>query len=98
MANLQSRVDSLELKVDVLDTDKNQNESYIVDNKIKRKQIPKTIKTAVIDSILASSVHGYPNIFKSNRLVAQIMWAFFLHYPVLFVHGKFLILYRFIYS
>jgi len=77
MANLQSRVDSLELKVDVLDTDKNQNESYIVDNKIKRKQIPKTIKTAVIDSILASSVHGYPNIFKSNRLVAQIMWAFF---------------------
>jgi hypothetical protein len=77
MANLQSRVDSLELKVDVLDTEKKENESYIVDNKIKRKQVIKTIKTAVIGSILASSVHGYPNIFKSNRLVAQIMWAFF---------------------
>ena len=75
IAKLQSQVDSLELKVNGLDT--NQNESYIADNKTKRKEILKTIKTAIIDSILASSVHGYPNIFKSNRLAAQIMWTFF---------------------
>ena len=53
-------------------------------NKDKRKNFLKSIKSALKNSVTNSSVHGFPNIFKSQRIANQIMWAvFFLSSAIL---------------
>ncbi len=53
------------------------NKSKIAETKKRRTDFFKDTKSAVKTFLLASSVHGYPNIFRSSRLVVQVVWAIF---------------------
>ncbi len=60
------------------------NTGAYANNSDKRKNILNSVKSALYNSVAASSAHGFPNIINSKRRSNQIMWAlFFLLYACL---------------
>ena len=52
-----------------------------IDNKDTRESFWKNIRVALRDSIADSTAHGFPKIFKTQRILNQLMWiAFFTFY------------------
>ncbi len=52
-----------------------------IGNKDTRKSLWTNIRVALRDSIADSTAHGFPKIFKTQRILNQLMWiAFFTFY------------------
>lgn len=83
LRKFSSKLKLLDLKVKLLNEKVNVNsfgqEEKVTyhDNKLKKNGLLQSIGNASLEAVLSTSVHGYPNVFKSERFFIRVMWAIF---------------------